>query len=156
CRALRSDRLVLVFARLPRHERRCKPLVDGASATEVEALHERLLRRTLAVARRVGVHTGLATTGDGPAGGVEGGRQSGETFAERLRNAVEQAFASGWREIVVVGADAPGLDAHHLRRAFQWLAATDQPRAAIGPARDGGYYLLALNAYTPAPFAGIP
>jgi glycosyltransferase A (GT-A) superfamily protein (DUF2064 family) len=148
---LRSDRIVLVFARSPAEERRAKPLVGAGR--RVEALHAALLRRTLGVARSAGAHTRLCTTGDAPLGfdAIEVVAQTGGSFAERLERAVADAFADGWRKVVVVGADAPALRARHLRQAFDAIDG-DAPRAAIGPAADGGYWLLALNAFDAAPF----
>ena len=156
--ALRFDRLVLVFARVPRDERRAKPLVDGARPRAIETLHEALLGRALAVARAAGVDTRLCTTGDAAAGagGVEVVRQRGDSFAERLENAVADAFAAGWREVVVIGADTPRLEPRHLERAFSALTAGGGRRAVVGPACDGGYYLLGLNAFAPEAFRGIP
>jgi glycosyltransferase A (GT-A) superfamily protein (DUF2064 family) len=157
---LPGDRIVLVFARAPRDESRAKPLVDSASGAAVEALHDGLLRRALAVARATGVHTRLVTTRD--AGSFSGASdldvalQRGASFAERLENAVADAFATGWREVVVIGADTPHLEPQHLRRAFAELGRSSDRRAVLGPACDGGYYLLALNAFAADVFRGIP
>jgi glycosyltransferase A (GT-A) superfamily protein (DUF2064 family) len=150
-RALRADRLVLVFARSPAEERRRKPLVGAGR--RVEALHAALLRRTLDVARTAGARTRLCTTGAAPIGSddLEVVAQTGDSFAERLERAVAGAFADGWRRVVVVGADAPGLRARHLAQAFDAIDG-DERRAAIGPAADGGYWLLALNSFDAAPF----
>jgi glycosyltransferase A (GT-A) superfamily protein (DUF2064 family) len=154
--ALRCDRLVIVFARLPPDERRAKPLVDGARGRAVEALHERLLGRTLAVARSTGVRTRLATSGVARAiAGVEVVQQIGASFAERLERAVGDAFAEGFREVIVIGADTPELETRHLEHAFALLA-SGGARAVIGPACDGGYYLLALNEFAPRAFRQVP
>jgi uncharacterized protein len=45
---------------------------------------------------------------------------------------------------VLLGADTPQIDAAELRLALQWLA-TGVPRAAIGPARDGGFWMFGSN-----------
>ncbi|WP_428410102.1 TIGR04282 family arsenosugar biosynthesis glycosyltransferase [Hyphococcus sp.] len=49
---------------------------------------------------------------------------------------------------VIIGADAPGLRARHLRRAFSALKGAD---AVFGPAEDGGYWLVGLNRRCAAP-----
>ena len=158
--ALPRDRIVLIFARAPRDERRAKPLADGAPAAAVEALHDRLLQRTMAVARASGVATRLVTTAEtrscGGAAELDVVLQQGATFAERLENAVADAFAAGFGDVVVVGADTPALEPKHLRRAFGELAAARGPCAVVGPACDGGYYLLALNAFCAAAFRRVP
>ncbi len=45
---------------------------------------------------------------------------------------------------VLVGADAPQMDAAQLSEMLQWLA-SERPRAALGPARDGGFWLFGCN-----------
>ena len=157
--ALRCSRVVLVFARLPRDEREAKPLVVGASSERVEAFHRAMLRRALAVAAAAGTDVRLVTTGadaDLAAPGVEIVRQIGDSFAERLDHAVADAFAAGWTQVVVIGADAPALTGAHLREAFVRLETSHGKQAIFGPASDGGYYLLGLNAFDPAAFRGIP
>ena len=56
--------------------------------------------------------------------------------------------------VVIIGADAPGMRARHLRRAFHALRGAD---AVFGPAADGGYWLIGLNRRRAAPdlFKGV-
>lgn len=56
--------------------------------------------------------------------------------------------------VVIVGADAPGLRARHLRQAFDALKGVD---AVFGPAEDGGFWLIGLNRRRTAPdlFNGV-
>src|SRR5262249_682403 len=54
---------------------------------------------------------------------------------------------------VVIGTDTAEMGAVHLERAFAALAGHD--RAVLGPAADGGYYLLGLTRFSPAAFDGI-
>jgi glycosyltransferase A (GT-A) superfamily protein (DUF2064 family) len=53
---------------------------------------------------------------------------------------------------VLIGSDSPDLPLTFLKRAFQRLKHRD---VVIGPAMDGGYYLIGLRAPTPALFEGI-
>ncbi|NOX83887.1 MAG: glycosyltransferase [Alphaproteobacteria bacterium] len=55
---------------------------------------------------------------------------------------------------LIIGADAPGLRARHLRQAFKALGRAD---AVFGPAEDGGYWLIGLARRRPAPnlFEGV-
>ena len=73
-------------------------------------------------------------------------------LGERMREAFARAFADGRRRVVIIGSDLPELDATLLRRAFALL---DSHEAVIGPARDGGYYLLGLREMVEGVFAGI-
>jgi len=71
----------------------------------------------------------------------------------RLSAAFSSAFEGGARRVVALGADAPLLGPGLVRRAFRALARRD---AVIGPARDGGYYLIGLRREEPRIFEGIP
>ena len=55
---------------------------------------------------------------------------------------MQQAFASGYEQLLVIGNDCPQLDAPRLRRALAALATTG---AVLGPATDGGVYLLGVS-----------
>lgn len=61
----------------------------------------------------------------------------------RMRRAFESAFADGVGQAVIVGTDCPGLSPTVLKSAFDALA---KPRIALGPATDGGYYLIGIEA----------
>ena len=64
-------------------------------------------------------------------------------MGERMANAFRAAFEAGAARAVLIGSDIPGLTAGGLRAAFAGL---DRGAAVIGPALDGGYYLLGLRA----------
>jgi len=74
-------------------------------------------------------------------------------LSDRLRRAFAHAFAQGSPQVVVIGADCPGLGPVHFAQAFKALESQD---LVLGPAMDGGYYLVGLNRLAPPLFAGIP
>lgn len=135
-----SRRCVLVFTRAPRNEARAKGLASS------EPFFERLRARTLSAASSL-PGAALVVAGDpGPFPLPPGSRvlsQRGRTFGERLENAFADARALGFREIVVVGTDSPGLGVRELARAFDALR---RHHAVLGPAADGGVYLIGLRA----------
>jgi rSAM/selenodomain-associated transferase 2 len=67
--------------------------------------------------------------------------------------AFTEAFEGGMRRVVLVGTDIPGIRPAHLAKAFQALRRKD---VVIGPARDGGYYLIGLRRPARELFEGIP
>ncbi|MCU7797989.1 MAG: TIGR04282 family arsenosugar biosynthesis glycosyltransferase [Candidatus Thiodiazotropha sp. (ex Myrtea spinifera)] len=77
--------------------------------------------------------------------------QQGEDLGERMGYAARQALKS-YRRIVLLGVDCPALTANHLQQTFDWLSAGED--AVIGPAEDGGYVLLGLNAWDDSLFHG--
>lgn len=79
-------------------------------------------------------------------------QQSEGDLGARLAAAVALAFDGGATHVVVIGADTPHLPHERVDEAFEALAATD---CVLGPACDGGYYLLGLTAPRPELFRGI-
>ncbi|MGH7937207.1 MAG: TIGR04282 family arsenosugar biosynthesis glycosyltransferase, partial [Chthoniobacterales bacterium] len=69
--------------------------------------------------------------------------QRGVTFAERLELALEEISDLGYEEIVVIGADCPGLTTTDITAAFAGLASK---RLVLGPDHRGGCYLIGLRA----------
>jgi rSAM/selenodomain-associated transferase 1 len=78
--------------------------------------------------------------------------QIGSTLGKRLADATARAFADGADRIVVIGTDSPWLGAEQIEDAFTRL---EQRDAVLGPAEDGGYYLIGLSRPYPALFEGI-
>jgi hypothetical protein len=67
--------------------------------------------------------------------------QREDDLGDRMRLAFDDLFAGGARSAVLVGSDLPGLDGAVVSGAFRGLH--EHPEAVVlGPARDGGYYLI--------------
>ena len=75
-------------------------------------------------------------------------------LGKRLESASESAFARGAHHVFMVGADCPGLELEDFALALHQLSTGHD--AVFGPARDGGYYLLATRRHLPQLFDGIP
>jgi rSAM/selenodomain-associated transferase 2/rSAM/selenodomain-associated transferase 1 len=78
--------------------------------------------------------------------------QEGRDLGEKMSNAFRHSFANGEDRAVIIGTDCPGLTVAIMERAFASLADND---LVIGPATDGGYYLIGLAQETPALFSGV-
>lgn len=76
--------------------------------------------------------------------------QKGDDLGERMCHAFETGFTQGHQKIVIIGTDLPALKNSQLKNAFEALENFD---AVIGPAADGGYYLLGLKKNIPMVFA---
>jgi rSAM/selenodomain-associated transferase 1 len=79
--------------------------------------------------------------------------QEGADLGARMRAAFALAFTRGARRAAIIGTDVPWVRRAHVRDA---LDALDDHDLAIGPARDGGYYLLAMDRPRPALFEDVP
>jgi rSAM/selenodomain-associated transferase 1 len=73
-----------------------------------------------------------------PAGGALL-RQEGPDFAARLWRGFQLLSQRGYERVVVIGSDSPHLPAARVAQAFEALTGHD---VVVGPAQDGGYYLL--------------
>lgn len=78
--------------------------------------------------------------------------QQGEDLGERLSCALDQKWRSGFRKLVFIGTDCPDLGIEDLQTAFRAL---DESEVVLGPAADGGYYLIGFSALLPAVFSHI-
>ena len=77
--------------------------------------------------------------------------QSGNDLGDRMFNAFQSAFNDGYLKVVIIGSDCYQLNTNLIIDAFESLSQND---AVIGPAEDGGYYLLGLTKLIPAIFSG--
>ncbi len=75
--------------------------------------------------------------------------QKGETLGYRMRNAFEAAFGLGYGQAVLMGTDIADLDVGDLCEAF---GALGEGKTPVGPASDGGYYVIGLGRPCPEAF----
>ncbi len=75
-------------------------------------------------------------------------------LGDRLKAAVQQAFAGGADTVFCIGADCPSLDAHSFVAALETLQGNAD--LVFAPAEDGGYVLLGLKKPIPEIFEDIP
>lgn len=78
--------------------------------------------------------------------------QQGNELGERMQHAFSSIFQKGYDKTVIIGTDCPGLSAEIIINAFAYLRSHE---LAIGPAEDGGYYLLGMKQMHRELFDGI-
>lgn len=81
--------------------------------------------------------------------------QTGADLGARMAAALGRCLAAA-RNAVLIGTDFPDLPHEVLIDAFEKLECGDEPTVALGPAADGGYYLIGMNRFVPEIFTGIP
>jgi uncharacterized protein len=79
-------------------------------------------------------------------------RQSDGDLGQRMANAFEVSFREEVGATVLIGADCPALTPERLTTAFDQLHAHP---VVLGPATDGGYYLIGLRRPLPELFQGV-
>jgi len=75
--------------------------------------------------------------------------QSGDDLGERMKNAFQLLFKKNYNKVVIIGSDCFELSKEIIEEALTQL---ETSQIVIGPAADGGYYLLGMNAFYPAAF----
>ncbi len=157
------ERTLGVFAKAPVTGRVKTRLGAEIGAGKAAALYRRLGRQVVAASVGRGYRTVVWFAPPAAGGvvrhwldglGVSAFRaQSGRALGTRLAHAFARSFADGDGAVVIIGTDCPGLDRHIIAQAFAALRAHD---VVLGPAWDGGYYLIGLRSLEPALFRGIP
>jgi hypothetical protein len=80
--------------------------------------------------------------------------QKGNDLGERLNSAVTHAHDLGFNPIIVLGTDSPTIPASFIETALNALV-SGETDVVLGPATDGGYYLVGLNRSQPELFQNI-
>lgn len=76
-------------------------------------------------------------------------QQHGADLGIRMHNAFRKAFSNNYDKVVIIGSDLFDLNPDHINKAFKAL---DKNDIVIGPAHDGGYYLIAMKSLFPQVF----
>lgn len=74
--------------------------------------------------------------------------QKGMTLGQKMSTAFDEAFDS-YKKVVIIGSDCYDLNSKTIKLAFEMLEEND---LVVGPAKDGGYYLLGMSEYFPQLF----
>jgi rSAM/selenodomain-associated transferase 1 len=136
-----SNARIVLFTRYPTAGEAKTRLIPALGARGAAEIHRRLTERTLAQVRASGLPFEVRATGRPPQEFTKWlGTQAVVDQGDGDLGARMQRAAAPY-PVIFIGADAPDLTARHLCAAARALADHD---AAIGPALDGGYWLLGL------------
>jgi rSAM/selenodomain-associated transferase 2/rSAM/selenodomain-associated transferase 1 len=159
-----AGQTLALFTRFPRAGQTKTRLIPALGPDGAARAHQEMTEHVLNRLRRVVLERHLCFEIHFTSGSVSEMRQwlgreailkpqAEGNLGARLARAASEAFAKGMKSVVMVGADCPGLDGHHIRTAFDQLA---KHPVVFGPATDGGYYLIGLSRDLPQLFEGIP
>lgn len=79
-------------------------------------------------------------------------KQEGADLGERMKNGFHWGFSHGFQRIVIIGSDSPTIPASFIKEAFNRLKTVP---IVLGPALDGGYYLIGVSGHVPDIFNNI-
>ena len=152
---------LIVMARWPAPGRCKRRLASSLGAAAAARIQARLTCHTLAVAGQLGIELVLAVEGLAPRAARRLGDQlgvgrivlqGGGGLGARMQRQFQRAAKERARRVVLIGSDLPQLERADLASAF---AALDHQAAVLGPACDGGYWLIGLRRPEPALMEGI-
>lgn len=142
-----KSRLLIVFVRNPAKGRVKKRLAASVGEEAALQIYQQLLEGLAAVLREVEVQQEVHYSDFIPEQDLWGGKekrlQEGEGLGERMAGAFQKGFQEGYRQIVLIGSDLPYLSPQDLQAAF---SALDKHDYVLGPAEDGGYYLIGMKS----------
>ncbi len=164
-----SDQVVMIFVRFPEpgavKTRLAATIGDDHAAALYQLMTEdqvyRLRRASLEENFKLALYSTpvdrLAQVAmwlnDGKAPIVDAIPQPERDLAGKLDDAARQAFtALKAQRVCIIGSDCPDIAGDHIARAFALLGEND---AVLGPAADGGFYVLGLRRYEPGLFDGV-
>lgn len=78
--------------------------------------------------------------------------QQGDNLGSRMNHAFAQIFGAGYNHAIMLGTDCPDIEYTSVVKALEYLHSAD---VVLGPAEDGGYYLIGLNEAHPLLFRNI-
>jgi rSAM/selenodomain-associated transferase 1 len=155
---------LMIFARHPTPGQVKTRLIPRLGAEGAAQLYRQMAEQTLQQALRLASQRSLGigvwyTGGEADAMAawlgpqVDYHRQPEGDLGHRLKTAFARVFDQGPGAVVAIGTDCPDLDAALLAEAFEQL---QHYPLVLGPAQDGGYYLIGLRQPQPQLFDGIP
>jgi hypothetical protein len=153
--------LLIVFARFPVPGKTKTRLIPKLGEHGAARLHRDMTRYTIGSANELPPEIRIELWCDG--GSEHEIRESFGSDApvrfqadgdlgKRMFVSFSYSFGRGFGSVVLVGTDCPSLTPDIMKRAFELLETTD---CVIGPAHDGGYYLIGLNRSCREIFEGI-
>jgi len=155
---------LLVMTRLPRPGMAKTRLIPALGEEGAARLHAELARRTAAVAATLAASRGCSveiryTGGPNDAarawlpGPFRFADQGEGDLGERLKRAFADSFRQGYTRVCAIGTDCPGLTPGIIARALDRLTRAE---VVLGPAHDGGYYLVGCRRFLPELLTAIP
>jgi rSAM/selenodomain-associated transferase 1 len=150
-----GDSLVIVFMKNPEKGKVKTRLAKTVGNDKALQVYQQLLRITksvtdqLDVARQIWYSRYINNNDIWSDDDYEKHLQKGDSLGLRMQRAFNKAFADGYQKAVVIGSDCSTLSPELIEQSFQIL---DNHQTVIGPARDGGYYLLGMSAFYPSLF----
>lgn len=152
-----AENMLIIFVKNPipgTVKTRIARTVGEERATDV---YRYLLRYTQEIAQQLTCHRvvyyGDFVNPDDGWNGYDKQLQSDGNLGQRMLSAFQEQFGRGADRVIIIGSDCLTITADHIEQAFAVLSKAD---VVIGPATDGGYYLLGMKQLHSFLFENMP
>ncbi|HEY9185492.1 MAG TPA: TIGR04282 family arsenosugar biosynthesis glycosyltransferase [Salegentibacter sp.] len=144
-----SEELLIIFAKNPEKgkvkTRLAKEIGDNAALD----IYKFLLKHTYEVTKNLRVDKMIYYAENFPQQDIFESKtfrkklQKGNDLGEKMEHAFYEAFSASYKRVILIGTDLPDISQRDIENAFVQLKVKD---VVIGPAKDGGYYLLGMKS----------
>ncbi len=151
----KTDELLLIFTRNPEKGKVKKRLAQSIGDGAALKVYNYLLQHTVAITRPLPVEKWVYYSEALPENDIWNKEffrkklQQGQDLGQRMEQAFSEAFKAGFKKVVIIGSDLFDIEEADLKVAFLTL---NNHEYVVGPAQDGGYFLLGMKKPTPQLF----
>ena len=144
-----KDRLLLIFTRNPKLGKcktRLAATIGDQGALDIYMIllrHTAKITKGLNCSKEVYYSEEVSENDLWDKGNYTKQLQEGNDLGERMYNAFKSGFKKGYKKIIIIGSDIYDLNSETIDEAFAEMENAD---FVIGPAADGGYYLMGMKA----------
>lgn len=153
---LSSENLLLIFTRNPELGKVKSRLASAIGAQAALDIYTFLLNHTMKVTKGLKVdkevwYSENVTKNDIWSNKIYSKKEQPqvEDLGKRMQYAFKKGFEAGYKNIIIIGSDLYDITQQDLEKAFKIL---NKNEALLGPAEDGGFYLLGINKMIPELF----
>lgn len=152
---MKNKNLLLIFTKNPELGK-CKTRLAKSIGDEAAlSIYKHLLQHTASVSQQINsdkqvfYSKEIIQEDDFDSNLFQKKLQQGKDLGIRMSNAFAEAFQESYQKVIIIGSDLYDLHSETIEEAFQNL---DTHEVVIGPAKDGGYYLLGMKSFIPEIF----
>ncbi len=146
---------IIIFVRDPQLGKVKTRLAATVGDTRALEIYIQLLQHTFDITspvtadKYVFYHDGIKEADIWRAAGFYKKLQQGNDLGEKMNLAFAEVFSKGYYKVIIIGSDCLQLSSRIIEEAF---IALDNCDTVIGPAKDGGYYMLGMKKLIPSAF----
>ncbi|CAN5307021.1 TIGR04282 family arsenosugar biosynthesis glycosyltransferase [soil metagenome] len=150
-----SKSLLIIFTRNPELGKVKTRLAKGVGDQAALDIYKFLLNHTYAITRNLEVDKEVFYSENLPENDIwdpsifNKELQQGEDLGQKMQHAFQLGFENGYKKLIIIGSDMYDLSSEDIYKAFRSLDTSD---FVIGPAEDGGYFLLGMTRLHPQIF----